>query len=167
MSTEIGELDDVDLSREYAEPVAVNEVLRGTLDSIEEYSKWFFDGERWPRLCYGDRQRITGIKRKLIFERDGRACRNCGRSLLYAEAQIDHIIPWSAWGSDCSCNLRILCEPCNTARSNYRSGLDTAPRPHVATSCTACGPYPVVEGMTHAYCGSCGIIAPTCPELAL
>ena len=150
-----------------ADPIPLNVALTGTLSAIEEYSQFFFTGERWPRLCYGNRIPITGIKRRLIFERDGGCCRNCGEKLLYAEAQIDHIIPWSAWGSDWSCNLRILCEPCNTARSNFRSGLDTGPRPFVTTECTACAPYPIADDMFHAYCGQCGIVAPTWPERVL
>jgi hypothetical protein len=151
-----------------ADPTPLIVTLGTALDSIEEYAECYGTGKRWPRLRYGDRATIPAIKRRLIFERDGQSCWNCTRHLLYREAQIDHIMPWSAWGSDCSCNLRILCEPCNTFRSNFRTGLDTGPRLHVALGCTACEPSsPVADDMLIAYCGRCGNIAPTCPELAL
>lgn len=164
MSTAI---DETRFGEDSAEPIQLLAALVSTLDAIEEYSEFAFAEKRWPRLRHGDRTPITGIKRRLIFERDGQCCRNCGSSLQYREAQIDHIIPWSAWGTDRSCNLRILCEPCNTARSNFRSGLDTGPRPHVTTACTACAPYPADDEMIPAYCGRCGIISPTWPELVL
>ena len=165
MSTAIDEtrFDDSALP----DPIPLTAALSSALNAMKEYGQFFLTGERWPRLCYGDRLPITGIKRRLIFERDGGCCRNCGWRLPYSEAQIDHIVPWSAWGSDWSCNLRILCEPCNTARSNFRSGLDADWRPFVTTECTACGPYPVADGMLTAYCGQCGTVAPTCPELVL
>lgn len=151
----------------YSEPVSVAAVMSGTLNAIEAYYKYRSDGERWPRLRTGERVRITGIKRKLIFERDGRSCRGCGEHLLYSEIQIDHIVPWSARGSDWSCNLRVLCEPCNQDRSNFRSGLDDDPRPFVATGCSGCEPYETDDEMLPAYCGRCGVVGPTWPELVL
>jgi HNH endonuclease len=150
-----------------AEPVPFLAAIVRALDDVERYSELAATPERWPRLRTGERVRITGVKRRLIFERDGQCCRGCGRNVLYSEVEIDHIIPWSAWGSDWSCNLRVLCGPCNQARSNFRSWLDSDQRPLVAPQCTGCDWYPPAEDMLQAYCGQCGVIGPTWPELAL
>lgn len=149
------------------EPVDFLAAIVGTLSDIERYGISAEDGERWPRLRTGERNRITGIKRRLIYERDGGCCRNCGISLWHTEIHIDHIIPWSANGSDWSCNLRVLCAPCNVARSNFRSGLDQDQRPYVTTACTGCEPYEADAEMFPAYCGRCGEVGPTWRELVL
>lgn len=153
----------------HSEPVPVVVALRAALTAMERYGIYRADGERWPRMRTGERIRITGIKRRLIFERDGAACRGCGKHLLFREIEIDHIVPWSAWGSDWSCNLRVLCGPCNGDRSNFRSGLDSDPRPFVATHCTECAGWDVdaEDELFSAYCGSCGVVGPTWPELVL
>lgn len=167
MSTGIDEAEfDAD-PNSIAEPVPFLVAITGALDDVERYSEFALAGKRWPRLRTGERDRITGVKRRLIFERDGGCCRNCGHSLPYSEAEIDHIIPWSAKGSDWSCNLRVLCGPCNQDRSNFRSGLDDDWRPFVAGQCTGCDPYPPAESMLPAYCGQCGVVGPTWPELVL
>jgi len=149
------------------EPVDMLDAVGVALTEIERYSKFRFDGERWPRLRQGERIKITGLKRRLIVERDGYACRSCGKHLLYSEVEIDHIIPWSAHGSDWSCNLRVLCGPCNADRSNYRSGLDHDRRPFVATECYGCGPWEPYDEMINAYCARCGLVGPTWPELVM
>jgi len=151
----------------HGDPVSALAAVVQTLSEIEKNYAFRSTGERWPRLRTGERVRITGIKRRLIFERDGHSCRSCGLHLLYAEVEIDHIIPWSAYGSDWSCNLRVLCGPCNQDRSNFRSGLDDDQRPYVATACAGCAPYETDEDMYPAYCGRCGVVGPTWPELVL
>lgn len=167
MSTAIDQTD-FGADENNGEPVNALAAVVETLSEIEKYGLFRANGERWPRLrVTGERIRITGLKRKLIFERDGQSCRSCGKHLLYSEIEIDHIIPWSAHGSDWSCNLRVLCGPCNYDRSNFRSGLDDDPRPFVATGCTGCEPYETDDDMLHAYCGKCGLVGPTWPELVL
>jgi hypothetical protein len=134
--------------------------------------------ERWPLIRFGEREPIPSVIRRLIFERDGGCCRACGIPLTIKTAQLDHIVPWSAGGPDTSDNLRVLCQPCNEARSNFRGDLDTqaaAQRPPVALVCVACfhlqageeEPAPVIPGMIPAYCGWCGVVSPTCPEAVL
>jgi len=92
----------------HGDPVSALAAVVQTLSEIEKNYAFRSTGERWPRLRTGERVKITGIKRRLIFERDGHSCRSCGLHLLYAEVEIDHIIPWSAYGSDWSCNLRVI-----------------------------------------------------------
>ena len=151
----------------------LSSLLADAFKELEEYSEHAVTGCRWPVVRTGNREPIPWMQRRLIFERDGKCCRNCGIPLTPKTAQLDHITPWTAGGTDCSCNLRLLCEPCNSARSNYRSGLDqhTARRPHVTTDCASCAhqitgqaePYEIAPGLVPAFCGTCGIISAACP----
>src|SRR6266540_5739917 len=81
--------------------------------------------ERHPVLRTGERGPIDPYKRRLIYERDGYACQHCGASvepdsrMPGAVLQLDHVVPWSANGSDRSDNLRSLCGLCNEDRSNF------------------------------------------------
>jgi hypothetical protein len=84
-----------------------------------------FQQSRYPVIRSGEREPIDPYKRRLIFIRDGYTCQWCG---LHVEPDtpapgkdlvLDHVIPWSAGGSDRSDNLRTLCYRCNEDRSNY------------------------------------------------
>lgn len=81
--------------------------------------------ERFLVFRTGEREPIDPYKRRLIYIRDGYTCQYCGRSVEPdfatpgAVLQLDHVIPWSAMGSDRSDNLRTLCVRCNDERSNY------------------------------------------------
>lgn len=59
--------------------------------------------------------RSTIIK---VAKRDGMVCQICKKNILPEEIQYDHIIPWSKGGSSEESNIRILCQECNTKRSN-------------------------------------------------
>lgn len=67
------------------------------------------------------RQPISQGKRYLIYKRDNFRCVWCGSS---KRLELDHIVPWSAGGSDIFDNLRTLCHDCNTYRSNYGRSTD-------------------------------------------
>ena len=137
------------------------------------------DGTRWPRYRQGEREPIPWQVRVAVYERDGGRCLSCGTALAYKDAQLDHIEPWSAYGSDRSDNLRILCKPCNEDRSNFRGSLDTwnAKRQPVAFYCVSCQGdeweycrsadnefcYGLPE-MVSAYCVQCGLVSRTWPE---
>lgn len=71
---------------------------------------------RWHRTRTDDRQPLCALLRWLVWHRDGGRCHHCGTSNRPTE--IDHVIPWSAGGPDAATNLRVLCAPCNQARSN-------------------------------------------------
>jgi len=85
--------------------------------------------EPWrPRhkvLRFGERAPIDPYKRRLIYRRDGYSCAWCGCHVEPTSAapgrtlQLDHVIPWSANGSDRSDNLRTLCAQCNEDHSNF------------------------------------------------
>lgn len=92
-------------------------------------------GERWPVIRAGQRALISRDLRRLIWYRDGRRCLWCGEG--HKPLQLDHIIPWSAGGPDISTNLRLLCGPCNEARSNFRTDRDTSATP-ITRACDTC-----------------------------
>lgn len=89
--------------------------------------------QRHPVKRTGEREPIDPHKRMLIYERDHYTCQWCGfrvapwdrrkqieRDPFHVDSlQLDHVVPWSALGSDRSDNLRTLCGPCNEQRSNY------------------------------------------------
>jgi HNH endonuclease len=178
MDTEIAEnpgFDDPDGI--HREPSPLIAALAGAAEDIERYAVAAINEERWPLIRLGGRQKISRVVRRLVFERDGGCCLNCGMTLTIRTAQLDHIVPWSAGGPDFSENLRILCEPCNADRSNFRTGLDdhAARRPPVALCCIACvhlddqgaeiaDPLEVTPELVPAYCGWCGVVSPTWPE---
>jgi len=150
--------------------------LLEALDDLERYANAASHGERWPLTRHGEREQIPWTVRRLVFERDGGCCLSCGVALTLKTAQLDHITPWSAGGSDASTNLRVLCRTCNTDRSNFRTGLDdhAAQRLPVALICVACAhidahgdalyePFNVAPGLVAAYCGWCGTVSQTWP----
>jgi hypothetical protein len=96
--------------------------------------------ERHPVLRTGEREPVDPYKRRLIYKRDGYSCGWCGWQVdPNSEApgiilKLDHVIPWSAFGSDRSDNLRSLCTPCNDERSNF---IDPCP-PRIIGVTRAC-----------------------------
>jgi hypothetical protein len=133
--------------------------------------------ERWPLLRLHGRERISPYVRWAIFQRDGGRCLSCGAQLTVRDAELDHIVPWSAGGSDQSDNLRVLCQPCNADRSNFHGVMDihAARRPPVCAYCVSCAhldrdgneisePYAVTPDMVAAFCGWCGLVSRTWPE---
>lgn len=93
--------------------------------------------DRWPVVRTGEREPIADSQRLAVKMRDGFACVWCTST---RDLVLDHILPWSAGGSNHSSNLRTLCWTCNEQRSNRRYAGDLAPRPTVAGACTRCRP---------------------------
>ena len=58
---------------------------------------------------------IPASVRKVVYERDGGECRECG-SKEYLE--YDHILPFSKGGSSSAGNIQLLCENCNRSKYN-------------------------------------------------
>lgn len=75
---------------------------------------------RWPVVRSGERAPIAPHLRAAVWYRDSGRCAICIAEMPRSEVMhLDHIIPWSAGGSDTSENLRLLCEVHNLERSNY------------------------------------------------
>lgn len=90
---------------------------------------------RYPVLRRGEREPIPRLVRRMIWWRDEGRCQRCGTNR--GPMELDHIIPWSANGSDDSSNLRVLCAECNQTRSNFHLG-DEHPMTPVVLCCDPC-----------------------------
>lgn len=85
--------------------------------------------ERHPVVRIGEREPIPAHVRAAVFYRD-RQCRFCPRgNKLTGPWHLDHIVPWSAGGSDTTDNLRVLCERHNLERSNFVDHMDHPEQP--------------------------------------
>lgn len=74
---------------------------------------------RFPIVRTGERAEIPWDVRRAVYRRDGWRCHYCGSTWTETQLELDHMLPWSAGGSDASHNLRTLCQRCNGDRSNY------------------------------------------------
>jgi hypothetical protein len=68
---------------------------------------------------------VSKSTRRAVFERDGFACKNCGRT---KDLCIDHIVARSKGGTDDPGNLQVLCRVCNSSKFNNASGEAEARR---------------------------------------
>jgi len=110
---------------------------------------WPEVGERWPVIRTErthSRQQIPRSDRLFVYARDGFMCQLCGRGRQDwerdpADLVLDHVVPWSAGGSDHVNNLRTLCWQCNEDRSNVRLEADASWSPLPVTyECVRCDP---------------------------
>lgn len=140
-------------------PHALSSVLAEFTDSTTESDSGTARiGQRYPRIRFGLRVPLCDLLRWLVWHRDGGLCRFCGSNI---RTEVDHIIPWSAGGSDHSTNLRLLCRLCNHRRSNYRTRENTR-QLAVAHCCDHClvslltQPYPHQDQLLHTHrCPTC------------
>ena len=65
------------------------------------------------------RERIPDDTQIFVWNRDGGACVKCGSRENLA---FDHIIPHSLGGSNSRRNLQLLCDSCNSKKSNKIGG---------------------------------------------
>lgn len=84
--------------------VAGSEKSSGALTAIEKR----LDKTRRLRI-----HRVTPRMRDVIYERDQRRCRYCGRRIDSDAIQLDHVIPQSRGGGRERTNLVLTCSPCN------------------------------------------------------
>lgn len=97
-------------------------------------------------------RQLLDSTRRLVLRRDHYRCVFCGRAGLL---EVDHIIPWSAGGSDDPDNLRTLCRHCNQDRSNFRVPADDCRRIPNGYECVYCTPNLIGERLTAIYCIQC------------
>lgn len=93
---------------------------------------------RWPNIRSGERDEIPWPIRLGVGRRDNFTCRYCHAGIGQRDLELDHIVPWSAGGTDRSENLRILCKFCNQKRSNFIDGTETRPVRPVTWWCVEC-----------------------------
>lgn len=71
--------------------------------------------------------RVSKKDRVRVLQRDGFACRFCGRRSPEVKLHVDHIKARANQGSDALDNLASLCEDCNVGKSALDFGNYTAP----------------------------------------
>jgi hypothetical protein len=112
-------------------------------------------------LGEGEERRLPDFRRKLVLRRDRYECVFCGEG---GRLEVDHIIPWSAGGSDDMDNLRTLCHRCNQERSNFKVIDDGFRRLPTAHECVYCTPHLLGEpDVVSVYCMPCNKKAPGVP----
>lgn len=108
-------------------------------DAIADVFGTVITKERWPAGRQGEREPIPSATRIGVGRRDNFTCRYCHVD-CWDSYELDHIIPWSAGGSDKSDNLRVLCKRCNQDRSNFRDGTEERKPLPIAFWCDRCYP---------------------------
>jgi len=153
-----------------SEPTAIADTIGPIFTTIAEA------GDRQTVSRIGERERLDAEIRLLVLIRDGFTCAWCESRIPHASGralQVDHILPWSAGGSDSTTNLRTLCRTHNQQRSNFRTDLDYArPRMACVRYCFPCLGY-TADGedrdewdeteMVQVFCGCCASVSWTIP----
>lgn len=114
--------------------------LRDILTDVVEMVGHAYD--RTPVIRTSRPGQLDPEVRKAVLMRDRYTCCWCRVSLdtlLDRRGfEVDHIVPWSAGGTNATDNLRTLCAECNQQRSNYRSDLDAARARLIVGKCVRC-----------------------------
>ena len=69
-----------------------------------------------------DRSRIGKPERELMFAAQSSKCMYCGRKLGLRYLHVDHKTPVKRGGTDRVSNLQLLCQPCNSRKSDMKNG---------------------------------------------
>ena len=76
----------------------------------------------WIVKCEADFKKRSFFNYKKVYKRDKYTCHYCGYNLENAEEfrplHIDHVLPWSASGSNKMDNLVVSCSVCNLKASD-------------------------------------------------
>lgn len=112
----------------------------------------------------GERVAIPKWIRQLVHRRDNWTCQHC-RATPFARTRdrysgvlhVDHIVPWSAGGSDRTDNLRTLCKSCNEDRSNFVTGYEQPAIPivRICAPCLTGAPVPPDGEIITVFCAHC------------
>ena len=65
--------------------------------------------------CLAQSRYISERTKKIVYARDGGACRCCGSS---SNIEFDHVTPYSCGGNSSPSNIQLLCMRCNRSKSN-------------------------------------------------
>jgi ATP-dependent DNA helicase RecQ len=63
-----------------------------------------------------EQERAWQVVRRIVLERDGWRCRECGEQAPRGELDVHHLIPRSAGGEDVASNCVTLCDGCHAGR---------------------------------------------------
>lgn len=126
-----------DFDRTGSDPQEHPSSLSDAIDRLLDLMDAAPGDERMPRVRGGERDEIDPRVRRGVWLRDGGRCSWCGNAER-GQMELDHIVPWSAGGTDRSANLRVLCTRCNERRSNYQSDALIARVIPVSYACSRC-----------------------------
>ena len=112
------------------EPQPIADLVRPTGNEV-----WRAGQRAEVRRDPAERQPLNRWTRSVVLHRDRHHCAWCGSGYSDDFLEIDHLIPWSAGGSNATDNLRTLCRGCNQARSNRRADYAAARPLLIVTSC--------------------------------
>jgi hypothetical protein len=93
------------------------------LDSNEKKIAWLTDRGEIPVVLTRHSnpkkpsRTISPSVRFDVLRRDNFTCRYCGRKAPLVRLQVDHIVPWSAGGTNELSNLATVCVECNIGKS--------------------------------------------------
>lgn len=76
------------------------------------------------------RPALWGAIKRRVLERDGMACRYCGKAIGRGDLNFDHMLPVSRGGRNIDANIVVSCRRCNTAKR------DRTPEEFSATKAT-------------------------------
>lgn len=95
--------------------------------------------ERHPVIRTNRPGKLDPEIRKAVLRRDHWCCLWCKRGISDdVRLEVDHILPWSAGGTNATDNLRTLCLDCNQGRSNTRADSDSAKALLIVGNCPLC-----------------------------
>jgi 5-methylcytosine-specific restriction endonuclease McrA len=120
-------------------------VLGAELDDVALLLDYGHDQKRFPvkRTKFTEARAPIDYQTRLrVYVRDHSRCRWCGSG---ENLTLDHVVPWSAGGSDQIENLRTLCWDYNGRRSNFLCPDDLVIRTLPITFC--CADCPDVDGL--------------------
>lgn len=66
-------------------------------------------------FAFSQSRYISQTTKKIVYTRDGGACKCCGSSV---RLEYDHIVPYSCGGESKPYNIQLLCRKCNRSKSN-------------------------------------------------
>lgn len=94
--------------------------------------------DRFPVIRTNRPGRLDEDIRRAVLRRDRWRCLWCGWDVASVPLEVDHVIPWSAGGTNATDNLRTLCQVCNQERSNRRADVDSARTLLIVGACDLC-----------------------------
>ena len=102
----------------------VDNLALGTLNNLETslIHKIYEEIIANPTSYHKESRSITSQRKKAVKMRDDLTCQICNEEFEEDELEVDHILPYSAGGSNEEYNLMVLCEECNgnkSARLDY------------------------------------------------
>lgn len=142
-----------------AQPTDLGDILLDAAHALESAAT------RFPVERTGQRAPISALVRLCVLKRDNFRCDWCGNDYPGQLFNLDHIVPWSAGGSDDTTNLRLLCPGCNELRSNYRTDADYVRRMACTAMCMDCFGWDVTRAdfdtdeIEHVFCGTCNRVS--------